>query len=109
MGKARELEAAGEAKVIAPPAAAEVLSGAHRIGGEELAKARDMLQTLTLLPMDWEACEEAGKLAADLQVRGTTLGAVDLLIAAITKRHGHRLLTRDQSYARVRGLMIETY
>jgi predicted nucleic acid-binding protein len=107
--RARALDAQGEPKVVAPPAAAEVLSKAYHLGEPALAKAREMLRSLTLLPMDWEACEEAGRLAAALQAQGAVLGAMDLLIAAITKRHGHRLLTRDRAYARVPGLITETY
>src|SRR3990172_3310587 len=104
VARARALDAQGEPRVVTPPAAVEILSGAHHIGGVPLTKARELLRTLSLLPMDWESCEEAGLLAASLQAQGATMGAIDLLIAAITKRHGHRLLTRDQGYARVPGL-----
>lgn len=109
MRRARTLEESGEPKCVTPPAAAEVLIGAYFLGGRELAKAHELLESLTLLPFDPEAYHEAGKIGADLLARGEALGAADLFIAAVTKRHGQRLLTRDRSFARVRGLQVETY
>ncbi len=69
----------------------------------------ESLESLILLPADMEACEEAGHLGAQLLARGETICGVDLLIAATSKRHGQRLLTRDRSLARVPGLSFETY
>jgi len=83
--------------------------GAYRFGGVHLDRTRKLLESLVLLPTDLESCEEAGRMGADLLARGETLGGTDLLIAAISKRHGHRLLTRDRSFARVSGLAVETY
>ncbi len=62
-----------------------------------------------LLEMDMEACHEAGRIGADLLSRGEAMGSADLFIAAISKRHGQRVLTRDRTFAKVRGLTVETY
>ena len=59
--------------------------------------------------MDREACEEAGKIGAELLARGEAIGSADLFIAATSKRHGQRLLTRDRGFARVPGLVVESY
>lgn len=107
LGKA--LEDAGEPKCAAPPAVAELLVGAHWIGGEELERAQELADSLTLLEFDLEACREAGRLGASLMSRGEAMGTADLLIAAVSKRHGERLITRDRGFARVRGLTVETY
>jgi len=109
VNRARDLEASGEPKCVTAPAAAEVLAGAYYMGGRDLSRAQALLDSLALLEFDWEACHEAGKIGADLLSRGEVLGAADLFIAAISRRHAHRLLTRDRSFARVRGLAIETY
>lgn len=109
IARIRELEDAGEPKCVTPPAAAELLIGAHRIGGRELKRAEDLIDSLTLLEFDVEACEEAGRMGASLMTRGEPMSTVDLLIAAISKRHGQRVLTRDRGFARVRGLAVETY
>ncbi len=107
--RAKALETKGEARCVTAPAAAELLIGAYYLGGTDLARAGDLIDSLVLLEFDREAYHEAGQIGADLLARGEGLGATDLFIAAITKRHGHRLLTRDRSFARVRGLTVETY
>lgn len=109
IARVKALEKAGEPKCVAPPAASELLIGAHRIGGPELERAKELLESLTLLEFDLDACQEAGRLGAALMARGERMGTVDLLIAAVTKRHGQRLITRDRGFARVRGLAVETY
>ncbi len=79
------------------------------MGTEPSEQALDFLRGLVLLPFDLDGCAEAGRIGTDLRRRGEALGVADLLIAAVTKRHGHRLLTRDKAFARVRGLLLETY
>ena len=91
------------------PAAAELRIGGTDLGGNDRARAVELIDALVRLESDREAYHEAGTIGADLLSRGEGLGATDLFIAAITKRHGHCLLTRDRSFARVRGLTVETY
>lgn len=109
IAKAKALDEAGEPRCIAAPVAAELLIGAHRFGGAQLERTRELLGSLVLLPTDMEACEEAGRIGATLLSRGEMISGIDLLVAAISKRHGQRLLTRDRSLARVPGLAVETY
>lgn len=105
----RSLEEAGEPRCATAPAISEMLIGAHRLGGRELEQARALAESLTLLDFDLEACHEAGRLGAALMARGEVMSSNDLLIAAISKRHGQRLITRDRGFTRVRGLSVETY
>lgn len=109
LARAKALEDAGEPKCATAPAIAELLISAHRIGGRGLDRARELAESLTLLDFDLEACREAGRLGASLIARGERMSTVDLLIAAISKRHGQRLITRDRGFTRVRGLAVETY
>jgi len=109
VARAQALETSGEPKCVTAPVAAEILIGAALRGGRALDRARELLASLVLLPFDLEACEEAGRLGALLISHGEELSTSDLFIAAITKRHGQRLLTRDQAFARIRGLTVETY
>lgn len=106
---AKTLEGSGEPRCVTAPAAAEVLIGAHLQGGRALAKARELLDSLVFLEFDREAYLEAGRLGALLIERGDQLATPDLLIAAISKRHGQRLITRDRAFSRVPGLSVETY
>lgn len=109
VAKAKAIEESGEPKCVTAPVAAELLVGAHRFGGQQLERTRKLLESLVLLDADMEACEEAGRIGADLLSRGGTIGGVDLLVAAISKRHGQRLLTRDRAFSRVPGLTVEAY
>ena len=103
------LEREREPRCVTPPAAAEVLVGAHRLGGRSQRAAEDMLASLEWLEFDRESCGLAGQIEAALLDEGDPMGASDLFIAAITLRHGHRLLTRDRDFSRVSGLQVETY
>jgi predicted nucleic acid-binding protein len=103
------LEASHEPRCVAPPAAAEVMVGAHGLGGRSLRVAEELLRSLQWLEFDWEACRLAGRIGAELINRGEPMSASDLFIAAVTLRYGHRLVTRDRGFARVPGLRVETY
>ena len=105
----KALEEAGEPKCATAPAISEMLIGAHLLGGQELEQARALAESLIILDFDLEACHEAGRLVAALIARGEVMSSNDLLIAAISKRHGQRLITRDRGFTRVRGLSVETY
>jgi predicted nucleic acid-binding protein len=107
--KARELDRTGEPRFITAPAASEVLVGAYRLGGVYFPRTKTLIDSLPLLPFDRPAYHEAGRLGSELAARGTPLGQSDLYIAAITLRHGERLLTRDRSFVQVPGLAIEGY
>ena len=106
---ARRLEEGGEPKCVTAPAASEILVGACLKGGRAVEKARSLLGSLVLLEFDEAACLEAGQLGALLIERGEPIATPDLLIAAISKRHGQRVITRDRSFSQVPGLEVETY
>jgi len=106
---ARTLDVSGEPRCVTAPAAAEVLIGAHLQGGRGLEKAKDLLDSLVLLDFDRESYTEAGRLGALLIERGEEMSTPDLFIAAISKRHDQRLITRDRAFARIPGLSVETY
>jgi len=103
------LESSREPRFVTPPAAAELLVRAHGIGGRSPRVAEELLHSLQRLDLDWEACRLAGRIEADPIARGEPMDAVDLFIAAVTLRHGQRLVTRDRGFARARGLPVETY
>ncbi len=109
VGKARELDQSGEPRYLTAPAASEVLVGAYFLGGAYLARTKALVDSLPLLPFDRPSCHEAGRLGSELAALGTPLGQSDLFIAAISRRHGERLLTRDRGFLQVPGLTIESY
>ncbi len=107
--KARDLDRTGETRYLTAPAASEVLVGGYRLGGRYLERAKLLVDGLQLLPFDRLSSHAAGRLGAELVARGTPIGQADLFIAAITLRHGERLLTRDRGFVGVPGLSIESY
>jgi len=107
--RASALDRSRTPKFVTPPAAAEVLVGAYLVGGEYLAQAKALVDGLTLLPFDREASHEAARLSAELLRRGTPVGQGDLFIAAISKRHGEAVLTRDKRFGWIPGLSVVTY
>ncbi len=107
--RGRELDLGSETKFVTAPAASEVLLGAYRLGGRYLERARSLVDRLALLPFDREAYHEAARLGALLLARGRPISQSDLFIAAISKRHGETVLTRDQSFSRVPGLSVTGY
>ncbi len=64
---------------------------------------------LSVLPLDEESADEAARLGGDCDRRGTPVGNLDLLIAAIVRRNRGVLVTRDRDFHRIPGLHIETY
>lgn len=63
-----------------------------------------------MLPFDHEDTRTAGELRADLQARGTPIGAYDLLIAGQALRRGMTLVTANVSeFAHIDGLAFEDW
>jgi len=109
VGKARELDQSSESRYITAPAAAEVLIGAYRVGGVYFDRTKLLIDGLPLLNFDREAYHRAGRIGAEMSKRGVSIGQGDLFIAAISLRHGERVLTNDRSFSRVPGLSVEGY
>lgn len=94
---------------VSPPAAADVLVGASGGNARHLRVAEEFLHALNWLEFDWESCDLAGRIGAELSARGEPLSGPDLFVAAIALQHGQSLLTRDRAFSRVHGLSVETY
>jgi predicted nucleic acid-binding protein len=107
--KARELDQSTESRYITAPAAAEVMIGAYRVGGVYFDRTKLLIDGLPLLNFDREAYQKAGQLGAEMSKRGSPIGQGDLFIAAISLRHGERVLSNDRSFSRIPGLSVETY
>ncbi|HEY6238650.1 MAG TPA: type II toxin-antitoxin system VapC family toxin [Thermoplasmata archaeon] len=88
---------------------AEVLRGAHRVGGPELRRAVALLRQHDVMPIDREVAQLAGELSAECDRRGRPVGMMDCLVAAPAKSFGAVLITGDADLARIPGLSVETY
>ena len=107
--KARAMDAAGERLSVAAPVVTEILRGAYFRGGKELKQTLELLASLDVLDVDDEVAAEAGRMGAELLKRGTDIGTVDLLIAAVAKLNRQILITRDKTFFGIPDLAVESY
>ena len=90
--------------------AAELRYGAARKGSDRLSTVVDgVLARLDVLPFEAPADRVYGALRTDLERRGVTLAANDLLIAAHALALGCVLVSDDQAFARDPGLTVENW
>ena len=107
--KAEELSKHGERLAIPAPALTEFLVGAFHQGGRRLAQALEFVSELEVLDVTEPISVDAARLGGECSRRGDAVGTLDLLIAATAKHHHAHLLSRDRDFARVPGVMLETY
>ena len=90
---------------------AEIRCGLERLPPTSRLQAlvENTLMTLEILPWS-EACARVyGRLRADLERNGTSLAAMDLLIASHAFSEGCALVTADQAFAHVADLHLEAW
>ncbi len=109
VAKSKALDESGEELAIPAPALAELMVGAHFVGGAYLEQARALASQFMVIDIDTAVAHEAGRLGAELRRRGRRMAAADLLIAAACARNELNLVTRDEAFARVPGLAVEGY
>ena len=92
-------------------AACELRFGAQRKGSAPLTqRVEQLLQALTVLPLDAPADEHYADIRATLERSGTPSGSHDLFIAAHARSRGMTLLTRHlREFQRVPGLAVEDW
>ena len=89
----------------------EVVKGLHKIQREDrIEQFLDGLVTVDVLTLDVQSAELAGRIYADLERTGQTIGRADPIIAAIALRHGLTLVTGNQAhYQRIQNLGYQLY
>ncbi|WP_237955567.1 MULTISPECIES: type II toxin-antitoxin system VapC family toxin [Acetobacter] len=70
---------------------------------------RSVMDRLITLPWDTEVAEHYGKLRAAQERRGEILGSLDLMIAAHALTCHLTLVTSDQAFTHVRGLVVQNF
>jgi tRNA(fMet)-specific endonuclease VapC len=71
---------------------------------------REFLDQFASLPFDDLAAQAFGNIRAELEARGTPIGAYDLQIAAIALANGLTLITHNtREFNRVNGLQVEDW
>lgn len=92
-------------------AACELRFGAQRKGSALLTqRVEQLLDALTVLPLDTPADEHYADIRASLERSGTPIGSHDLFIAAHARSRGMTLFTRNlREFQRVPGLTVEDW
>jgi tRNA(fMet)-specific endonuclease VapC len=98
-----------EEVVVCSIVEAELFFGAAKSRSPEktIVAQRAFLEKFRSLPFDTEAALIYGQVRAELESRGTPIGANDLLIASIALANGLTLVTHNtREFAGVRGLSL---
>lgn len=78
---------------------AEIIYGFRRIGREDrVAQFEASLTNAEVLPFDTAAARHAGRINADLERRGLTIGMPDVMIAGIALHHQLPLVTGNTAH-----------
>lgn len=91
--------------------ASELRYGCAKKGSARLlTKVEGVLETLPILPLDIPADIKYGRIRAELEAAGQTIGLTDLLIAAHACALDLTLVTDNtREFQRVRGLNLENW
>jgi tRNA(fMet)-specific endonuclease VapC len=86
----------------------ELLKGAQLSSRqkENLLKVTEAISSVQILDLSNDACLEAARIYCILKEEGKLIGEFDILIAAIAKTNGEGILTRDQHFKSVPGLIL---
>jgi tRNA(fMet)-specific endonuclease VapC len=91
--------------------AAELRYGCAKKGSPKLSeKVGNLLSTIPVLPLETPVDTEYGRIRAELEATGQTIGMNDLLIAAQAYTLGVTLVTDNlREFSRIRGLKVENW
>jgi predicted nucleic acid-binding protein len=107
--KARELDQRKERLTLAAPGLTEFLVGAFAQGGKRLARALEFVSQLEVLDVTEPLAVDAARLGGECARRGSSVGSLDLIVAAVAKHHRATILTKDSDFSRIPGIAVETY
>ena len=109
---ARHIENVGpKAIVTSIIVAAELRYGCAKKGSAKLrARVEGILATIPVMPLEHPADSAYGRMRAELESAGRTIGMNDLLIAAHARALGLTLVTDNtREFSRIRGLKVENW
>ena len=89
--------------------AAELWTGAHKLGTAhpQFARVEEFLEIFEVIDFSHEAARHYGEIRAELERKGSSIGSLDLLIAAHVRSLGATLITANVGeFRRVKGLKV---
>ena len=96
-GIMEELDEHEEILAVTTPSIMELWLGAciADASKNEKDKINELIKSLEILPLDEESAKEAGEIEAELTRKRQTIETEDIMIAAIAKVNGEKIVTRD--------------
>ena len=106
-----ELQKHEEIMSIAAPSVMELWAGACLSNASKVEKEKinELLSSLEILHFEEKSAKEAGEIEAELMNKGNIIETEDIMIAAIAKMHGEKVVTRDAHYSKIHGLKMLKY
>ncbi len=104
----RELPAPDET-VISSIVVAELWTGVEKLGKGhvQFGRLEGLLEIFEILAFDESAARHYGEIRTELEKKGTSIGPMDLLIAAHARSQGATLITANVGeFRRVKGLKV---
>jgi len=94
-----------------PITVCELFKGAYKSNKDEnIRRVRKILTYLQISDFSVHACETYGRLVNELGLKGSPIGDLDAMIAAIALASGESLLTSDKEhFGRISGLTVRTW
>jgi tRNA(fMet)-specific endonuclease VapC len=90
----------------------ELVNGAwkSRRKQDNLAKVEELSQLIPVRPLDTAVADHYGRIRSELERKGSSIGAYDLLIAAHALSLDLTLVTNNlREFARIPGLRVENW
>ena len=109
--KARELEDGSEEVRIPSPVIFELWEGIERSGSslKEEDRVLKVLNSFLNVSLDKRHAKASGRRSGELVRKGEMLDPIDVLIAGIASVEGEPLVTRDEHFERIDGVVLEKY
>ena len=110
--KARQVRLTGAKLGTCSPVIAELLSGIEYSSTRDsnLVIVNRTIGTFRLWPFEMDEAKEYARLYAIMRKAGTTIGAVDLMVAATARSLGNcTVVSSDSDLKRVPGLSVENW
>ncbi len=106
-----ELDRHEETLAVATPSIMELWLGAcmAKASNEEKEKINELIQSLEIFDLDEKSAKDAGEIEAELMRKNQAIDTEDIMIAAIARAHGEKVITRDKHYAKILGLKVLKY
>ena len=104
------LERTSKSKIITAITIHELWRGLGILNIKEKEEIKEILQTITVLPLDLESAKASGEIERKLLGESITIDPEDAMIAGIAIKNNQKLLTKNlKHFSRIKGLKIESY